>query len=332
VRLLVEGTRALAEADAVLGPCDDGGFYLLGLKRCPPGLLSDLGWSTPTTFADTHARLRERGLTVRVLEPWFDVDTSEDLDRLRNSITCGALHAPATARLLAASRPGISIIVPVLDEVSRIGDQLRRLSALPGTNELIVVDGGSTDGTVEVAREHRHVRLRSAPRGRAAQMNAGAEVAQGDVLLFLHADVTLPENAVRWITETLTDVTVVAGAFRTWTVDEDVSSWVAPLLHLADLRSRYTRFPYGDQAIFVRAEAFRLVGGFPDQPILEDLELSRRLRQMGRVRVVPANVRVSGRRFLAQPLHSAVAANLIPLLYRLGVSPQLLADFSGNPR
>jgi hypothetical protein len=105
-RLLVEASKEFTKADAVLGPSEDGGFYLLGLKRCPPGLLDDLPWSEPTTFAATRSRLLERGLAVRTLEPWFDVDRPEDLERLRGSIDCGALHAPETARLLASSPPG----------------------------------------------------------------------------------------------------------------------------------------------------------------------------------------------------------------------------------
>lgn len=101
-RLLAEARDELARADAVLGPSDDGGFYLAGLKRCPQGLFDDLPWSERTTFAATRARLEQRGMVVRVLQPWFDVDQAEDLDRLRCSIELGEIHAPATHRLLTA--------------------------------------------------------------------------------------------------------------------------------------------------------------------------------------------------------------------------------------
>lgn len=105
-RLLVEASRELTKTEAVLGPSEDGGFYLLGLRRCPSGLLEHLPWSEAVTFAATHTRLEERGLAVQVLEPWFDVDRPDDLERLRNAIASGTLHAPATARLLATSPPG----------------------------------------------------------------------------------------------------------------------------------------------------------------------------------------------------------------------------------
>lgn len=100
-RLLEEAAAWLAEVDAVLGPSEDGGFYLLGLKRCPAGLLEELPWSEPKTFAATYARLVERGLTVRTLEPWFDVDRPEDIHRLQRLLDQQALCAPATARFLA---------------------------------------------------------------------------------------------------------------------------------------------------------------------------------------------------------------------------------------
>jgi len=163
-------------------------------------------------------------------------------------------------------------------------------------------------------------------------MNAGADAATGDVLLFLHADVALPTDAARWIAEALRDPGCVAGAFRTWTVNDDGRGWFAPLLHLADLRSRYTSLPYGDQALFVRAEAFRRLSGFPEQPLMEDLELSLRLRRLGRVRTMPAKVRVSGRRFLARPVYYTLAVNVFQRLYRRRLPPRVLASFYGDPR
>ena len=114
----------------------------------------------------------------------------------------------------------------------------------------------------------------------------------------------------------------MAGAFRTWHVADGRN---VPWLHLADLRSRYSRLPYGDQALFVRREAFWRAGGFPGQPLMEDLELSRRLRRIGRIAIAPASVRVSGRRFLDRPIREALLVNSFPLLYRLGVAPATLA-------
>lgn len=226
----------------------------------------------------------------------------------------------------------LSVVIPVLDEEERIGRRLEELGATPGIAEVIVVDGGSADRTVEVARGFRHVRVLVAPRGRATQMNAGARGSTGEVLLFQHADVSLPRDAAAQVAKALEVPGVVAGAFRTWTVCEGRRSWLGPLLHLADLRSLYTGHPYGDQAIFVRREAFFRVGCFPEQPLLEDLELARRLRGEGRMVTVPARVTVSGRRFLARPIASTAAVWLFPLLYRLGVAPRVLAGLYGNPR
>ena len=107
--------------------------------------------------------------------------------------------------------------------------------------------------------------------------------------------------------------------------------WLGTLLHLADLRSCYARVPYGDQAIFVLADAFRAVGGFPEQPLMEDVELIRRLRRVGHIRMVRSTVRVSGRRFQARPLTDFLLMNVFPLLYRLGVSPRTLARIYGDP-
>jgi rSAM/selenodomain-associated transferase 2 len=226
----------------------------------------------------------------------------------------------------------LSVVIPTLDEAVRIGVRLDELAATPGVDEIVVVDGGSRDETIDVAASRPGVRALRAPRGRATQQNAGAAAAKGSVLLFLHADVSLPPDAPRQVQRALDDARVVAGAFRTWTVPDAGRSLLAPLLHLADLRSRYSALPYGDQAIFVRAEAFRRVGGFPDQPLMEDLELSRRLRRLGRIRIVPASVRVSGRRFLARPIYYTLAVNLFPVLYALGVAPATLKRIYGDPR
>lgn len=339
--LLDAARTALAESDAVLGPTTDGGFYLIGLRRCPEGLLAGLPWSSDETLDRTRERLLERGLRVEVLPTWFDVDRPEDLAPLKRRLWRGDFEARATARALAGlvcDTPRISVVVPALNEERRIEPALCALVDGGGWHEVILVDGASSDRTSERALAVPGVRVLQSPRGRARQMNTGARAASGDVLLFLHADVVLPPDAPARIAAALEDPTVVAGAFRTWTVADDPDerderrSWLAPLLHLGDLRSRYSGLPYGDQALFVRAGVFERLGGYPDQPLMEDLELARRLRRSGRVSIVPARVRVSGRRFLARPLYYFALVNLLPLFYALGVPAHRLARLYGDPR
>lgn len=226
----------------------------------------------------------------------------------------------------------ISVVVPVLDEERRIGEQLAALVASGAWHEVICVDGGSADGTLAAAHAVAGVTVISSPRGRAVQMNRGATVATGEVLLFLHADVELPADAPERIATALADPAVGGGAFRTWTVPDGRRTRLAPLLHLGDLRSRYSRLPYGDQAIFVRAALFRRLGGFPEIPLMEDLAFSRALARAARIRIVPARVRVSGRRFLARPVYYFLLVNAMPLLFALGVPPARLARLYGDPR
>ncbi len=226
----------------------------------------------------------------------------------------------------------ISVIIPTLNEQRRIGSCLDHVLDQGGFDEVIVVDGGSSDRTRQIAAS-RPVQIVDAPRGRGQQLNAGAELARADVLLFLHVDVELPSSSAAIISQILRAPSVVGGAFRTWTVpDPGTKSRLGPLLHVADLRSRYSRLPYGDQAMFVRAECFRTVGGFANEPLMEDLGLSRRLRRLGRIKIARESVRVSGRRFESAPLRQTLCVNIFPMLYAIGVSPTVLARLYGNPR
>jgi rSAM/selenodomain-associated transferase 2 len=228
--------------------------------------------------------------------------------------------------------PAFAVVIPVLDEEARIGRRLAELASQRGVIETVVVDGGSRDRTREVARAVPGVRVIEAARGRGPQQNAGVRATSAEVILFLHADVELPPDAGRWIAAALADEGVVGGAFRIRTVADAGRNWLGPLLRIADLRSRVTRYPYGDQAVFVRRAAFEQVGGFPDQPLFEDVELARRLRRIGQLRTVPAYVRASGRRLLTRPVRAVLAMNLFPTLYRLGMSPETLARLYGAPR
>ena len=226
----------------------------------------------------------------------------------------------------------IAAVIPVLDEATRIAATLTALAAA-GINERVVVDGGSSDDTAAIAAAHGATVVHAA-RGRARQQNLGAAATTAEVLVFVHADVLVPVDAAAWIAGTLARPGVVAGAFRTRTRFDGAGPMpgIARWLYLADLRSRLGRVAYGDQAIFVRRATFMALGGFPDQPLMEDLELSRRLRRLGRMPVVPREVLVSGRRFVAQPLRATLCCHLFPALYDLGVSPATLARLWGAVR
>lgn len=320
---------ALEETDAVIGPCDDGGFYLLGLRRCPPGLLAGISWSQSNTFAQTLAKLEAAGLRVIVLEPWFDVDRPRDLARLRGLIALGDLCAPKTTsvldRLLAtkneAAPPRISVIIPVLNEREHLPRLLRALQAERWVHEVIVVDGGSTDGTWEWLQRPNCASAISAPRGKGIQLNAGARAASGDVLLFLHGDCLLPADVGQQISRIFQQQDVAGGCFLVRFGERPVR----PLRLVAagiNLRTRLTRTATGEQAIFARRQAFEEAGGFPDWPLFEDVALVRRIKEQGRFAVVQSPVTVSPRRHLRYGVFKTVLlAYGLRLAFWAGASP-----------
>jgi len=217
----------------------------------------------------------------------------------------------------------LSMIMPVLDEAATLGDTLAALAPLRARgHQLIVVDGGSRDGSLALAALACDEAI-TAPRGRARQMNAGAARADGEVLLFLHADTQLPEQADAAV------LRAVANGADWGRFDVRIDGR-SPLLRLVaslmNLRSRLTGIATGDQAIFVRRELFQSLGGYPDQPLMEDIELSRRLRATSRLACLRARVRTSGRRWDNRGVWRTIV-----LMWRLrwsywrGVPPEVLA-------
>lgn len=226
----------------------------------------------------------------------------------------------------------VSVIIPALDEAARIEACLGQFREQSGTWELIVVDGGSLDATVDLAIAAGAQVLRG-PRGRGPQMNAGAAAARGDILFFLHADAAVPQGVGALIRDTLGDASIALGAFRVrHQAERWAGTWKARVLRLADLRSRRTTWPYGDQGLFCRTRDFRAVGGFPEAPLMEELGLAKRLRALGRVAICAAEIQVSARRFEAGFLKALVCMNAFPTLHRLGVSAERLAGWYGTPR
>ena len=214
----------------------------------------------------------------------------------------------------------LSIIVPMLNEEAGIEAALQALRPLAA--EIIVVDGGSTDRSVALT-EPLADRVIVAPRGRARQMNAGAAIASGDILLFLHADTVLPATAGQLVVNAI-EGGAVWGRFD---VRIDGASSLFPLIAvLMNWRSRLTGIATGDQAIFVTRAAFRQVGGFPDQPLMEDIVLSRRLCRIGRPACLRPPVITAGRRWEKHGvLRTILHMWWLRLRYFFGASPHDLA-------
>jgi rSAM/selenodomain-associated transferase 2 len=234
----------------------------------------------------------------------------------------------------------ISIVIPVFREegIAALLDDL--LNRQDGKEiEIIIVDGAPEHDTLDRITDHQVADLRvtdlrvttpriiglTSPLGRGAQQNRGAEAASGDILLFLHADTLLPVQAFTLIRQTLANPAFAGGAFSLGYAP--ATPGLSFIAAAANLRSRWTRVPYGDQAIFVRCSVFRELGGFSPLPVMEDLEFMTRLRRHGlRISILAMSVRTSARRHLREGILRCTLRNLLlRLLYHCGVRPSLLA-------
>ena len=214
----------------------------------------------------------------------------------------------------------ICVIIPVLNEAKVIERNLRDLNKNLIT-ETIVSDGGSNDATVEIASRFAKV-VRSNP-GRGTQMNFGAKAATSDILLFLHVDTILPDQWRERILSSMANEGVVGGAFSL-SIDSDRLSHRI-IAATANLRSRLTKLPYGDQGIFVKRSVFEKIGGFKDIPIMEDVDLMRRLKKSGKIVILDDKVKTSARRWEKEGIVYTTIRNwLLLTLYYMGVTPERL--------
>jgi len=313
-RLLDAAFAALRDYDLVIGPANDGGYYLIGLRREIPELFQSIPWGTESVFRRTLELADRHDLAVHQLSVLSDVDRPEDLS---------GIEKLWGSRKLAEAVGRISVIIPTLNEASRVGGLVRSIHAIDGGVEIVVVDGGSIDGTVEIARGCAVTVLTSRP-GRAGQMNAGAAVAKGGMLLFLHADTCLPEGFPEHVRGVLHRPGVAAGAFRFELDAEGLRYRI--LERLTNWRARVLRMPYGDQALFMKASVFRSLGGFPDLPIMEDYEMVRRLKRRGCISILPVSATTSARRWQGRGfLQTTLLHQLVIAGYMCRVPPVRLA-------
>ena len=220
--------------------------------------------------------------------------------------------------------PTISVVIPTLNEAGELPETLSRVQAVPEIAEIIVVDAGSSDSTCEIAREHHCTVLECEP-SRGKQLRLGAEKATGDIILLLHADTWLPENAGRAMIECLSQPLVVAGGFHK--TFRDRPGYIPFSRLRLEFFCRALKSIYGDQGIFVRREILEAVGGVPDIPLMEEFELCKKLSSQGRLTLAKATVQTSSRKFAQEGvLMTYWRMTVCTVRYWLGASPEKLVE------
>ena len=363
---LLEATRALASHEVVLGPALDGGYTLIGLRRPIPELFRDMPWSKPELLAATRRRMQGERLTWYELQTLGDVDLAEDLPRLaalfrpqprvdatlpagrtiagRVSILIpsrgdaarlgrliewieGAAQGDVEVLILSAEPdPESTALVPRREGAVMHRQDLKGMGTL---SQVVRTAGQASSGTPNRQCDtglKRLVRVVVEPVSRAVRLNAGAALATGEFLLFLHADAWPPPRFDARIRETLSDRGISLGAFSLGIEGEQ--GGLRCVERGANWRSRWLGLPYGDQGLFCRATDFWRVGGFPAWPLLDDVALVRRLARIGKLAILNDAMVVSGRRWERLGIVRTTVLNQAILgAWFLGVSPERLAEW-----
>ena len=312
---LSQAFTALRHKDMVIGPAADGGYYLLGLTEHKAELFGQIEWGTDSVFRKTIAIAENKHLKIAQTAELSDIDTAEDLDLCRKM------------KLFEYnSKETVSVIIATLNEKANIRKTIE--TASPPALEVIVADAGSSDGTAELARTCGAT-VFAASCSRAALLNTAALKAKGDILLFLHADTLLPRDYAKAVIRTLKNPHVAAGAFS---LDIDGNTAGIRIMEKgANMRSKFFKLPYGDQAIFTTKNLFLKTGGFSHMPIMEDYELVKRLGKTGTIVTLPQKVKTSARRWRKLgTLKTFVINQLMIAGYKTGISPEKLAGLYRN--
>ncbi len=216
----------------------------------------------------------------------------------------------------------ISVIIPILNEAKILEKTLTHLQPQLENHELIIVDGGSTDESVQIAEKYGKVIF--SERGRAKQLNAGAAAAKGDILVFLHADVQLESGAFKAVESTLSSGYVGGGFLQ----KIDGKSLLYRIIEItANMRGKYLKVFYGDSGIYVRRDDFQHIDGFPDVPIMEEMGFSKALRKLGKTKMIKPRIHISARRWKKNGIVRTTTKNwFITFLYFMGFSLERIAE------
>ena len=311
--LLRQADKNLKDHDLTIGPAIDGGYYLIGMKRFIPELFVDIDWGTDKVYQQTLQVATRLGLKIATLPTLSDIDLPDDLDSIKDD--------PRFSDVINGN-PLLSIIIPTLNEANTLEKTIKSLQQ-GGDIEIIVADGGSDDGTDEIATRVG-AKLIVTTDGRAAQLNLGAKKSTGRYLLFLHADTSIPDNYNKLIIEALDNPAIVAGAFGFKT--DHHSTAMRVIEWGTNLRSKLLQTPYGDQGLFMEKRIFAELNGFPQLPIMEDFAFVGKLRKRGIITTLEQKAVTSARRWQQKGLLRTTLTNQFMIIgFLLGIPVKILS-------
>lgn len=322
--------RLLEEKDVVFGPTKDGGYYLVGMKKPRKEVFGIESYGHGKVLSDTLEELENCGVSVGCIRFLSDMDTPEDIKEYRNRMrTEKHLQETYTGRYLAKNTK-ISIIIPIYNEEKTIGNLQKQLHSLRDKCEILFVDGGCTDRTLElIGPEYKVIH---SGKGRAVQMNTGAKESHGDILFFLHCDSELPEKPLEEIREVMKNHR--AGCFGIAFRSKHFFQLTCRVI--SNMRVFDRKVMFGDQGIFIDRDLFFEIGMFPEIPIMEDYQLSLTLKEANvKLGMAKHRIYTSDRRFpkaTIPKLKVMWKMNRLRKMYRDGISVETISDMYRDVR